>query len=161
MPDESVISDEMRAHIDVKSDPITYDVEKGAVIKFARAIGDDNPLFQDDMAARSGPYGGLIAPPTFLRSLAPGDAKSEFPRPFPNNLDGGSEYEFFEPVRVGDRITVTRAIVEFIERQGRLGTMLFTVSETRYVNQLGQLAATQRTTGISYATDPEAAPEED
>lgn len=152
MPDESVITDEMRAHLDVQSDPITYDVEKGAVTKFARAIGDDNPLFQDEMAARNGPYGVLIAPPTFLRSLIATEAKSEFPRPFPNNLDGGSEYEFFEPIRVGDRITVTRAIVELIERQGRLGTMLFTVSETRYVNQLGQLAATQRTTGISYAS---------
>ena len=155
MPDESVISDEMRAHLDVESDPITYDVEKGAVIKFARAIGDDNPLFQDEKAARNGPHGGLIAPPTFLRSLTAGEAKSVFPRPFPNNLDGGSEYEFFEPIRVGDRITVTRAIVDLNERQGRLGTMLFTVSETRYVNQFGQLAATQRTTGISYATSEE------
>jgi hypothetical protein len=33
--------------------------------------------------------------------------------------------------------------------------MLFTTAETRYVNQLGQLAATQRTTGISYATPAE------
>ena len=152
MPDESVISDEMRAHLDVKSDPLTYDIEKGAVIKFAQAIGDANPLFQDEVAAREGPHGGLIAPPTFLRSLVPGEAKSEFPRPFPTNLDGGSEYEFFDPVRVGDRITVTRAIVELIEREGRLGNMLFTVSETRYINQLDQLVATQRTTGISYAT---------
>ena len=58
-------------------------------------------------------------------------------------------------IRVGDRITVTKAIVELTERQGRLGTMLFTTAETRYVNQLGQLAATQRTTGISYATPAE------
>ena len=152
MPDKSVITDEMRAHLNVESEPITYDVEKGAVIKFAQAIGDPNPLFQDEKAARHGPYGGLIAPPTFLRSLIPGEAKKEFPRPFPNNLDGGSEYEFFEPIRVGDRITVTRAIVDLTEREGRLGTMLFTTAETRYVNQLGQLAATQRTTGISYAT---------
>ncbi|MDA1257934.1 MAG: MaoC family dehydratase N-terminal domain-containing protein [Chloroflexi bacterium] len=152
MPDKSVITDEMRAHLNVESEPITYDVEKGAVIKFAQAIGDPNPLFQDEKAARQGPYGGLIAPPTFLRSLIPGEAKKEFPRPFPNNLDGGSEYEFFEPIRVGDRITVTRAIVDLTEREGRLGTMLFTTAETRYVNQLGQLAATQRTTGISYAT---------
>ena len=50
---------------------------------------------------------------------------------------------------------MTRAIVDLNERQGRLGTMLFTVSETRYVNQFGQLAATQRTTGISYASSEE------
>jgi len=155
VPDESVISDEMRAHLDVESDPITYDVEKGAVIKFAQAIGDSNPLFQDEATARNGPHGVIVAPPTFLRSLIAGEAKSEFPRPFPNNLDGGSEYEFFELIRVGDRITVTKAIVELTERQGRLGTMLFTTAETRYVNQLGQLAATQRTTGISYASPAE------
>jgi acyl dehydratase len=155
VPDESVITDEMRSHLDVESDPITYDVEKGAVVKFAQAIGDTNPLFQDEPAARNGPYGGIVAPPTFLRSLIAGEPKEEFPRPFPNNLDGGSEYEFFEPIRAGDRITVTKAIVDLSERQGRLGTMLFTTAETRYVNQLGQLAATQRTTGISYATPAE------
>ena len=34
------------------------------VAAFARALGDDNPLYTDEAAARRGPFGGIVAPPT-------------------------------------------------------------------------------------------------
>ena len=150
MSQESIITPQMRDAIGVESHPLTHDVEQGAIIKFAEAIGDSNPLFNDEQAARSARYGGLIAPPTFLRSMPPGPMKVEVRSPYPAGLDGGSEWEYFEPVRTGDRITVTVKIAEMIEREGRLGKMLFIVRETRYVNQFGNVAALQRSTGISY-----------
>lgn len=147
--EESVITPEMKAAIGVDSEPITYDVEKGAIVKFAQAIGDDNPLFNDEQAARKSRHGGMIAPPTFMRSLISKSPPS-FKSPYSAALDGGSEWEYFEPVRPGDRITVTTKIADLFERPGRLGNMLFTIRETRYVNQFGTTAALQRTTGISY-----------
>ena len=148
MADESAITEEMRAAVGVESEPVTHEVERGAVIKFARAIGDSNPLFNDERAARSTRYGGLIAPPTFLRSMpAP---RAEVKSPYTAGLDGGSEWEYFHPVRVGDRITVTNRISDMYERRGRLGRMLFIINEVKYVNQLGQTVALQRTTGIGY-----------
>ena len=48
MTQESVITQEMRDVIGVESEAITYDVEKGAIRKFAEAIGDDNPLYVDE-----------------------------------------------------------------------------------------------------------------
>ena len=150
MSQESVITPQMHDAIGVESDPLTHDVEKGAIIKFAEAIGDPNPLFNDEQAARSTRYGGLIAPPTFLRFLPPGQMKVEVRSPYPAALDGGSEWEYFEPVRPGDRITVTVKIAEMIEREGRLGKMLFIVRETKYVNHYGSVVALQRSTGISY-----------
>ncbi|MSQ08863.1 MAG: MaoC family dehydratase [Dehalococcoidia bacterium] len=149
---EPIITAEMLVFTGMDSMPVTYDVEKGAVAKFARAIGDLNPLYIDDLVARNSSYGGLIAPPTFLRSLIPGRYAKPFPEPFSYVLDGGSSYTFFAPVRVGDRITVTRRFVELFEKQGKLGTMLFRVQEIKYVNQHGEVAATQRTTTISYGT---------
>ena len=53
-------------------------------------------------------------------------------------------------MRPGDRITVTTKLADLFERPGRLGNMLFSVRETKYVNQFGQTVALQRTTGISY-----------
>ena len=150
MTQESVITQEMRDDIGVESEPASYDVERGAIIKFAQAIGDANPLFNDEEAARKTRHGGLIAPPTFLRSMSAGPAKVQVKSPYPAALDGGSEWEYFEPVRPGDRITVTIRIADMFERPGRLGNMLFTVRETRYVNQFGKVAALQRSTGISY-----------
>ena len=150
MSQDSVITQEMRDAIGVDSEPATHLVEAGAIIKFAQAIGDPNPNFNDEERARRSRYGGLIAPPTFLRSMQPGPPKVLVQSPYPANLDGGSEWEYFEPVRPGDRITVTNRVVDLSERRGRLGGMLFIIRETRYVNQFGQLVATQRGTGISY-----------
>ena len=156
MTQESVITQQMRDAIGVESEPAVHTVERGAIIKFAQAIEDPNPLFNDEAAARRTRYGGLIAPPTFLRSMGPGPARVEVRGPYPADLDAGSEWEYFEPVRPGDTITVTASVAEIFERSGRLGNMLFMVRETRYVNQFGSVVALQRNTGISY--EPSAGP---
>ena len=150
MSEDSVITPEMQAAVGVESEPVTTEVEKGAIIKFARAIGDDNPLYTDDEAARKSRFGGITAPPTFLRSLRTPELRASYVSPFPAGLDGGSEWSYFEPVRPGDRITVTAKIGGFNERTGRLGKMLFTIRETTYRNQFGTVVAIQRSTGISY-----------
>lgn len=150
MTQESVITQAMRDAIGIESEPVVSEVEKGAIIKFAEAIGDSNPIFNDEVAARQSRYGGLIAPPTFLRSMRSGPPKVEVKSPYPAALDGGSEWEYFEPVRPGDRITVTNSVADIFERPGRLGNMLFIVRETKYVNQFGKVVALQRGTGISY-----------
>jgi acyl dehydratase len=151
---DTIITSEMRAFIGMESRPITYDIEKGAIARFARAIGDLNPHYLDERAARGSRFGVIIAPPTFLRSLIPGRYPSRFPDPFSFVLDGGSQYRFTEPVRAGDRITVVRRIAGLSEKSGRLGAMLFRVQEITYTNQLGLVAATQETTTISYGTGP-------
>ena len=150
MTQESVITPEMRAAVGVESEPYTNEIEKGAIIKFARAIGDTNPIYCDEEAARRSRYGGLVAPPTFFRSLRSGPMKVNVESPYPANLDGGSEWEYYEPARPGDRITVTHKISNIFERPGRLGNMLFIQRETKYVNQFGTTVAIQRTTGINY-----------
>ena len=126
---DSFLTDEMiKQTIGKQSTPVELIVEQGAIIKFAQAIDDPNPLWSDEKAARSGPYGGIIAPPTFLRSL--GQVRADFPfeMPFDRALDGGSEWEYFFPIRPGDKITAIATILDINEREGRLGTM--TVSYT-------------------------------
>ena len=150
MAQESAITQQMRDAIEVESEAVIFDVEKGAIIKFAQAIGDDNPLFNDEGTARTTRHGGMIAPPTFLRSLRLDAVESEVRSPHPANLDGGSEWEYFEPVRPGDRISVTVKASNIFERQGRLGNMLFIIRETTYANQFGKTVATQKSTSISY-----------
>lgn len=150
MTQESVITEEMRAAIGVESEPVTYEVERGAIRKFAEAIGDPNILFNDEEAARDTRYGGMIANPTFLRSMSGGRSRVTVQSPYSASLDGGSEWEYFEPIRPGDRITVTQYVADMLEREGRLGNMLFMVRETKYINQFGKVVALQRSTGISY-----------
>ena len=147
----SFLTEEMRQQvIGQKSAPSTTDIEKGAIIKFAQAIEDDNPVFNDDMAARDSRYGGLIAPPTFLRSVGVDRPAYPFDMPFNRLLDGGSEWEYFHPVRAGDRITAVAEIADINERTGRMGLMIITSVVVTYRNQFDQVAATQTSTSIRY-----------
>ena len=41
-----------RSALGVESVPVSYDVEKGAMRKFAEAIGDDDPIYSDEQARR-------------------------------------------------------------------------------------------------------------
>jgi len=143
-----IVTDEIKKLIGTESEPRTVEVERGAIRRFAEAIGDPNPLFNDEAAARRSRYGGMIAPPTFCRSL--GGGFFNVPLSLARALDGGSEWEYSEPIRPGDRITVVSKLADIREAAGRMGTMVFVVTETRYTNQFGQLCAIQRSTGIRY-----------
>ena len=136
--------------IGLEGQPATTDVEKGAIIKFAEAIGDENPVFNEEAAARESRYGGLIAPPTFLRSVTSSRVVLPFDFPFERRLDGGSEWEYFVPIRPGDRITAVARIEDINEREGRLGVMIITSTKTTYRNQFDQVVATQTGTSIAY-----------
>ena len=145
------LTEEMRRQaIGLESSPATMEVEKGAIIKFAQAIGDDNPLFNDEAAANKSKHGALIAPPTFLRSMSSTRMQLPFDLPFSRLLDGGSDWEYFEPVRAGDRIKAIARITDVSERTGRLGLMVFMITVITYQNHLDQVVATQTNTSIQY-----------
>ena len=44
-------------------------VTKEEILNFAAALGETNPLYTDEAAAAQSPYGGLVAPPTFVTKL--------------------------------------------------------------------------------------------
>ena len=147
----SFLTEEMlNQAIGQKSEPRSIDIEKCAIIKFAQAIEDDNPLYNDEMVARDSRYGGLIAPPTFLRSVGVDRPPYPFDMPFNRMLDGGSDWEYFHPVRAGDRITAISEIADINERIGRMGLMVITSIVVTNRNQFGQVAATQTSTSIRY-----------
>ena len=145
------ISDEHKKLVGIESEPVTYDVERGAIRLFAQAIGDSNPLFNDEKQARKTRFGGMIAPPTYVRLLMPRELpKFNIPELPKRLLDGGSEWEFFEPIRPGDRITVVARLADLRETEGRMGTMVVRVTELRYSNQFHELCTIQRMSLINY-----------
>jgi len=46
-------------------DRYAYNVTKEEIVEFAQSVGEINPLYTDEAYAKTTPYGGLIAPPTF------------------------------------------------------------------------------------------------
>ena len=126
------------------------DVERGAIRRFAEAIEDPNPLYVDESAARASGHRTVIAPPTFFRSLRTATPAMPDEGTVPRLLDGGSAWEYSEPVYAGDRITLTTSLESLTERTGRLGKMLFAVYATEYTNQDGKRVAVQHNTIIRY-----------
>jgi acyl dehydratase len=144
------VTDEVRKQIGMQSETRVVEVERGAIRRFAEAIGDPNPLFNDEAAARKTRFGGMIAPPTFCRSLGAAIPEIKIGMGEFRGLDGGSEWEYFEPIRPGDRISVVSKIADIRESAGRLGAMVFITVETSYTNHYNQLCALQRSTVIRY-----------
>ena len=141
------LTDEMRSQvIGVESEPTTLEVERGHVARFAEAIGDDNPAY----TAGTPQSGGVVAPPTFLRAIRDVRPVVPFDVPFTRLLDGGSDWEYFEPVRAGDTITAVGRIEDMRERTGSIGQMLISTIKITYRNQAGAIVATQTSTSIRY-----------
>jgi acyl dehydratase len=127
---------------------------------FALALGDDNRIYSDREFAKKTIHGDIIAPPTFVCETnqvinQPLDENGylghHWPLPLSSRrfIRGGNEYEMMQPVRADDRVTVTWKILDIYERHTRtLGALIFVVSEARYVNQRGELLATNRETNI-------------
>lgn len=95
--------------------------------------------------------GGAIAPPLFLFSISDGmEFASEFARKYfgknilPNLAETYqvfSEWEFFEPIRVGSKIIPKRTLADIYWKQGKNRRLLFIVGETSFRNEEGQLLA--------------------
>jgi len=113
-----------------ESEPVVHEVEKGAIRRFAEAIGDPNPIYVDEDAARAGGHAALVAPPTFPSVLAQNER-------FRHSLDlgtrsflhGEQQIEFGRPILAGDRITVKTRVADVQERAGASGPMDLVVLE--------------------------------
>ena len=130
-------------------EPDTMAVELGAVRKMARAVEDTDPIRYDAGAAIARGYRGVVAPWPFLWLFYFNGAEHGLSFPFGKaTVHGEDEYEFHEPMIVGDEITMRTEITGARARQGRSGLLGIVVEERRFTNQLGQLCAVLRTTLI-------------
>ena len=158
-----MLPEEIKKFIGTSGEAKTYEVEKGAIRRFADAVDDTNPLYQDDAYARNSRYGSIIAPPGFFgwplqlergSALAvdiPNELSLAFEQagyPLSLTLDGGMEYEFFLPVRAGDILTGTTTVLNLRERTTGTGSIIISILETAYRNQSGDLVAKQQATFI-------------
>jgi acyl dehydratase len=111
-------------------------VSKEEILEFAAALGEINPLYTDEAAAANGPYGSLVAPPTFVTKLrAKKFTPEHLPRFGKTGFDGGRDLEIYAPVRPGDELTMVSTIHEIYEKTGRTGSMYFIVIRNEVKNQ--------------------------
>jgi acyl dehydratase len=141
MPDASLIGREL--------DRFPLPVERSKVREFARALLDDNPVYEDQDAARAAGFPGIPAPLTFTA------ASSHFREDLAlferldmdlgRVLHGESSWEYVAPITVGDELTAKRRLADISTRPGkRGGEMTLFTFEIEYVNQHGDTALRER-----------------
>lgn len=163
MAERFELSDAMRAAKGQASAPWNYEVTTTSIRAFARGVGYTDPVYFDEAAARAAGYRGLPAPPTYLGTAVflPGRSDDTFSNPregqpkvehgLKNVLDGGTEIEYFEDICAGDVLTAVSRVADLrVGDSKAIGKMLIVSMETRYTNQLGQLAAELRSQVIFY-----------
>jgi len=145
-----IMTEEAAELIGRQSEPVIIEVERGAIKRYAQAIEDPNPLYNDVEYARKSRYGELICPPGFTgwpvkprdRSQASLPAQVMEKTGRSTMIDNGGEIEFILPIRAGDTITSVNRVNDIYEEVGRSGNrLLLGLFETTYVNQNGDIAA--------------------
>ncbi|TDB84262.1 MaoC family dehydratase [Actinomadura sp. KC216] len=92
-----------------------YEVSRVKIREFADAIGDHNPIYHDQEAAKAAGYPDVIAPPTFPIVVSFGSAALADPDlglNFAMVVHGEQRFEYTRPLRAGDVVTTTTTITE-------------------------------------------------
>lgn len=107
-----------------RSNKVKNVVERGAVKKFAEAIGDLHPIYIDEEVGQQSRYKANIAPPTFPRVFDYGEIEG-FNLPNVGLIHGEQVYHYERPLLVGEEINCFVEVVNYVEKAGQSGSMGF------------------------------------
>ncbi|MGR8921484.1 MAG: FAS1-like dehydratase domain-containing protein [Gammaproteobacteria bacterium] len=148
----SLITDDIRAWVGRSAPPVSFEVSRRDIQKYAIATEQVQPKYLN----------GDEAPPMFLfaadRPLVPmdelgPDGLRRDPLtpvlPLKRVMAGGVRQRYFRAVRPGDVLTITRSIADIFEKQGSSGPLIFVVYEIRVTTQDGEPVMTETQTRIN------------
>jgi acyl dehydratase len=140
-----------RRHIGRALPPYQVEVEKGRLRFFAKATGQDDPVYTDEHAARAAGHPGLPVPPTFLFCL-----EMESPNPaavrellgidYRRLLHGEQGFTFHRMAYAGDTLRFEQRIEDIYDKKG--GALEFVVRKTSVTNQRGEAVADLRCVSV-------------
>ncbi len=111
-----------------QSNKVKNVVERGAVKKFADAIGDLHPIYFDEETGENSRYKANIAPPTFPRTFDYGDIE-KLNLPNKGLIHGEQTFHYERPLRVGEEVYCFAKVKNYFEKKGNFGEMGFLVIE--------------------------------
>jgi acyl dehydratase len=130
--------------------PVTARVEPGRLRFFLNTLGERNPVYRDETAARAKGYSAIPVPPTYLFCLELMDNERPFEFLTDLNIDlarvlhGEQRFNYHAPVLVGDTLTFSSRVTDVADKKG--GAMTMVIVETKVTNQQGvRVADTART----------------
>ena len=156
-----------------------FPVEASHIMMFARSVGDDNQIYNDEEYAKTKEPGSIIAPPTFAQASAQFDpdyflrpkvggegwfGSGKEPTGVKKEAGGGGggggggglhaeqHFEYHRHLKPGDVLTATTKPGKSWEKESkRAGKLMFSESVTEYRDQNGELVITA--TGVGVRTE--------
>ncbi len=133
--------------VGARSAAVTNWAERGAVRKFAEAIGDLNPLYTDEDAAQRSGYGRMIAPPTFPITFDYGGILG-LALPPAGLIHGQQSFDYTRPLYVGEAVSCYRELQSSYDKRGGQGLMTFLVFKSVGADEAGATIYTMSATLI-------------
>jgi acyl dehydratase len=109
--------------------PFEYEVGKEKIREYARAVGEQDPIYFDRARAKAAGFRDVPAPPMFAvvysaGSVGPAVLDPELGINLAMMVHGSQEFVWGEPVCAGDAIT-TETTVKDIHEKGGMGFYVF------------------------------------
>lgn len=163
MASSSLIPEATREQVgQLLSAPVTVTIDRRESQRYALAVGDENPVYFDESAARAAGHRTIICPPTFVfhalvQPQANGDLREDGLWSTVGNVKlevgrmmaGGEEWDYVEAVCVGDTITAETRLAAVDQKEGSKGPFVRVVREVTYTNHNGEVVARSRGIGIA------------
>lgn len=126
--------------VDLRRTNQTWNTEAApdSVRHFCHGLGDENPLFCDPAYGANTRWQSALAPGCFLYTI---DTTVVAPKLRGIQwLYGGTDWEWFAPIRHRDSFTVQARLLDAVEKQGRNArSFIIQTGEVLYTNQHGEL----------------------
>ena len=144
---------ELRKFIGLEGNPLLMEVEKGAIRRYADAVGDYSPLYRDEEYAKGSRSGSIIAPPGFFGwPVEGGDLRGQLDirkkitdflaeRGYRRLVEGELGFDYFTPVYAGDKLIAKPKITDIYKRESKRGKIFFIVIEITFTRQGDKLVA--------------------
>lgn len=126
-----------------ESEPVYYEIEKGAIAKFADAIGDENPIYFDEDAAKAKGYKSIPAPLTFPTTFRTWQPEWYEKIDKSKLLHAEQEYIYQRRLCAGEKIKCVEKVTNIYEKQGKNGKLTFIVREKNGFDQNNDLVFTE------------------
>jgi acyl dehydratase len=115
--------------------PFQVELEKGRLRLFAKAIGETNPVYLDEDAARAAGYRSLLMPPTYPFCLGkdipdPFDTLNLFGLDFAEILHGEQSFRYHAQACAGDTLSGRKRVADIYSRKN--GALEFIVVMTDF-----------------------------
>jgi acyl dehydratase len=136
-----------KEQIGKQSEKVKNVVERGAVKKFAEAIGDPHPIYFEEETGRLSRYKNNIAPPTFPRTFDYGVIDG-FNLPNKGLIHGEQTFHYERPLLVGEEVYCYTKVKNYFEKKGNFGEMGFLLIENYGEDMTGNIIFSSTSTVV-------------